>query len=204
MRPARASPRRARRRRRRRAHRARARPRPRATRSPPGARRGPRGGSRRTPTATEQPNDGRSSASSATSVTRHVDASGRRLDRDAEDASRQCGPRARAWRGRRRRGPRAPSAVSASSSSPFTRATPSGPPRSPACASPTLVITPTVGRARSRTARRCRPATRAPISSTSASVSPARPSSVSGRPISLLNDPGLACTRNVRRERGRR
>ena len=29
------------------------------------------------------------------------------------------------------------------------------------------------------------------------------PSSVSGSPISLLNDPGLACTRNVRRERGR-
>ena len=63
------------------------------------------------------------------------------------------------------------------------------------CATPTFVTTTTSGRATGiKTATS--PARRAPSSATITSASGGAPRSVSGRPISLLNDPGLACTRN--------
>ena len=59
-----------------------------------------------------------------------------------------------------------------------------------------LVTTPTVGRAIAHSAAMS-PGSRAPISSTSASVSSGAPNSVIGRPISALKFPGVACTRYV-------
>ena len=86
-----------------------------------------------------------------------------------------------------------PSAGSASSSSPLARATSSRPPKNSAWAIPMLVMTPMVGRA---TAARVAmwPTPRAPISATTASAPVGADSSVSGTPISLLNDTGLAPT----------
>ena len=87
-----------------------------------------------------------------------------------------------------------PVAGSAATSSPFTAATPAGPPRWPACASPTWVTMPRSGRATSVSAAML-PAKRAPISTITAWVSAGAPASVRGTPASLLNDAGLACTR---------
>ena len=96
-------------------------------------------------------------------------------------------------------------------SSAFKIASPSGPsasigsadastidahdPKTSMWATPTFVTTTMSGRAipdRSFTS----PSRRAPISATRTSESGGAPSKVIGSPISLLNEPGLACTRN--------
>lgn len=66
-------------------------------------------------------------------------------------------------------------------------------PNSSKWATPTLVTTPTSGRAIRARAAMC-PIPRAPISVTMTSCSAVAPRSVSGRPISSLNDPGAECT----------
>ena len=172
----------------------RARPRPRGARSRPGARRGRRASTVPPPHGDSSRNDGRSSASSSTSRAR-TSASALARRRPAP-RGRTCGRRAPASRGRRRRAPPGRGRSSASSSSPFTRATPARPPSGPAWASPMLVITPTWG-GRSRTASAMLPGTRAPISSTRASVAGRRAEQGERQPASLLNEPGLACTWNL-------
>jgi hypothetical protein len=100
--------------------------------------------------------------------------------------------------------------VIATGSSAFRIASPSGPsastgsaeastieahdPKTSMWATPTFVTTIVSGRAIPDSSFTS-PTRRAPISATSTSVSGDAPSNVSGRPISLLNDPGLAWTR---------
>ena len=78
-----------------------------------------------------------------------------------------------------------------STSSPFPSATASTDPNSLVCAAPTTVTIPTVGRPTAHNEAMW-PIPRAPISSTSASVPSGALSTVSGTPISLLNDRWLA------------
>ena len=78
-----------------------------------------------------------------------------------------------------------PCGGNASMSSPLARATPSSPPTSSVCASPTLVTTPIDGRAMRQRSAIC-PNPRIPISSTSARVSAGALTMVTGRPCSLL------------------
>ena len=87
-----------------------------------------------------------------------------------------------------------PSAGSASISSALARATPSMPPTRSVWAGATTVTTPIEGRAISHSWR-ISPGPRMPISRMSASESSGAPSSVIGSPCSLLNDRGLAATR---------
>ena len=75
----------------------------------------------------------------------------------------------------------------------MARATSSRLPKSSAWAIPMLVTTPMVGRATAHSVAMW-PAPRAPISTTTAAASSGADSSVSGTPISLLNDTGLAPT----------
>ena len=84
-----------------------------------------------------------------------------------------------------------PSAGSASGSSPFAFATASSEPNSPACARPTFSTAPMRGGAMSHSAAMC-PMPRADISSTRKRVEASARSTVSGRPISLLNEPSGA------------
>jgi hypothetical protein len=88
-----------------------------------------------------------------------------------------------------------PSSGSASTSSALARATVSRDPNISRCAAPTFVRTPTVGRAE-RHSISMWPSPRLPISSTSASVPSGALRIVSGTPTSVLNERGLACTRN--------
>ena len=80
-----------------------------------------------------------------------------------------------------------PSGGNARTSSALARATPSIPPTRSVCDGATLVTTPMVGRA-TAASRAISPNPRIPISSTSTSVSSGAPSTVTGRPCSLLND----------------
>ena len=82
-----------------------------------------------------------------------------------------------------------PSSGSASTSSPLATTIPSALPNSPRCADPTLSTTPTWGRATRQSRAMC-PGPREPISSTRNRVRSSASSTVSGRPMSLLYDPG--------------
>ena len=174
-------------------------PRPRVTRSSPGERPGPRAprsriptGSRARTTGAARRRGGRTSrprhvvfGHGPTRQRTHAHGCGRPAGVNASPASSTASP----------------SASSASSSSPLTCATPARPPRGPACASPMLVITPTVGRAIAHRAAMS-PWARAPISSTSASVAAGAPRSVSGRPGLVVVRTGAGVHVELGRQRG--
>ena len=88
-----------------------------------------------------------------------------------------------------------PSAPTASTGSAEASTIASHDPKISRCATPTFVTTTMSGRAISHS-NVTSPLRRAPISATTTSASAAAPSSVTGRPTSLLNDSGLAWVRN--------
>ena len=88
-----------------------------------------------------------------------------------------------------------PSAPIASTGSAEASTIASHDPKISRCATPTFVTTTMSGRAISHS-NVTSPLRRAPISATTTSASAAAPSSVTGRPTSLLNDSGLAWVRN--------
>ena len=113
----------------------------------------------------------------------HVGVRGR--GRSASTRARRARAAARARAGRRRSARRSPSGPSAATRSPFSRAIASREPRCSMCAVPTFVITPTVGCAIAASGA-ISPRWFMPISTTSVRCAASRSSSVSGRPIVVV------------------